>query len=134
MRCLIPLIILACHALMPWPAHAAFYYCNKGDMPIEGAIGYREKIKWVSEGWWRIEPTQCAKVVGKPLKGRFYYYFARSISLEEPVEWGGQYVFCIDDKPFKIEGDGECEPRDLSSAGFGAIDVEDEQDFYLDFK
>ena len=49
-------------------AYAAISFCNRTSVALEAALGYREADEsggetWVSEGWWRIEPGQCARVI-----------------------------------------------------------------------
>ncbi|MBI1273795.1 MAG: DUF1036 domain-containing protein [Alphaproteobacteria bacterium] len=126
---LVPLV--AC-LYVPGVAHAAFIYCNRYAEPIEAALGYREGGQWVSEGWWRIEPDKCLRVYGPALSARFYFYFARSLGPAHQ-EWGGKYRFCTDDKPFRIEGDMDCNPRGYLDAGFAQADVGQEKAFTLDF-
>jgi uncharacterized membrane protein len=121
------------------PALASMIYCNKTKNPIEAAIGYRQSEDWVSEGWWRIESGQCARVMGQPLLERFYYYYARSLSPaakgKAPFVWGGKYQFCIDTKAFKFEGDGDCEGKGFITKGFEQIDIGGKAKKYsLDFK
>lgn len=126
-------------ALFAAPAQAAMVFCNRTDAPIEAALGYRESINWVSEGWWQIEPGQCARVFGKPLTQRFYFYYALSLSPpapgKSPLSWTGKYAFCIDNKAFKVEGDGDCESRNYKTQGFQQVDIgAGARDYKLDFR
>ncbi|MFY9288404.1 MAG: DUF1036 domain-containing protein [Alphaproteobacteria bacterium] len=56
---------------LPAHAEASMVFCNRTQNPIEAAVGYRAAIDWVSEGWWRIEPDQCSRVIGQALTQRF---------------------------------------------------------------
>jgi uncharacterized membrane protein len=122
------------------PAHAAFLFCNRTQTPIEAAFGYRDDIKWQSEGWWQIQPGQCARVYSRPLTQRFYFYFARALTApsangKQPTTWGGKYRFCIDGKAFRIEGDGKCEPRGYQEKGFQEVDIgANQHDYTLNFE
>ncbi len=122
------------------PAQAAFLYCNRTQHPIEAAFGYREQVAWISEGWWQIQPGQCARVFNRPLTQRFYFYFARvlsppSASGAPPMTWGGKFSFCVDNKAFKIEGDGQCEARGYQERGFQEIDIgPNQRDYTLNFE
>ncbi len=110
------------------PAQAAFLFCNRTGSVIEAAFGYREQTSWVSEGWWQIQPGQCARVYGKPLTQRFYFYFAHALAPpsndgKPPMVWSGKYAFCVDGKAFKAEGDGDCEARGFRQQGFQEVDI-----------
>jgi len=120
-------------------AEAAMMFCNRTQDSIEAAFGYRESVEWTSEGWWRIEPGQCARVFGKPLTQRFYFYYATSLSPpvkdKSPLTWTGKYQLCTDTKAFRIEGDGGCESRNYHTQGFQEIDIGTlTRDYTLDFK
>lgn len=122
-------IILACAAcLAPKAGYAAFLFCNETKSVIEAAFGQRDEGAWVSQGWWQIQPGQCARVYSKPLTQRFYFYYARALTLggkdgKGPTLWSGKYSFCIDTKAFRIEGDGNCEARGFKAQGFQDVDV-----------
>ena len=120
------------------PAKAAFLYCNKTQWAIEASFGYRENGVWVSQGWWQIQPEQCARVSNKPIAQRFYFYYARALMMKDEKRvkvWGGKYQFCVDNKAFKIEGDGKCEERNYKTEGFREIDVGGKQsDYTLTFE
>lgn len=138
------LLFFALSALSPHRAYAAMSFCNRTSTSIEAALGYREDTDdtaddWVSEGWWRIEPGQCARVYGQPLTERFYFYYARALSPAArdaaPTIWSGKYIFCTDDKAFRVEGDTDCPSRNLQSTGFQELDLgPNVRDYTLDFK
>lgn len=124
-------------------AHAAMVFCNRSHELIEAALGYRgpvdeQRTDWISEGWWQIEPDQCARVYGKPLTERFYYYYAISLAPVAPDKtpdvWKGKYQFCTDTKAFRAEGDTGCEGRGFQVRGFQEMDVGvNTKDYTLDF-
>lgn len=120
-------------------------FCNRTMQPLEAALGHREQGQgdegdiWISEGWWRIEPGQCSRVYGEPLKERFYFYHATALSPnavgKKPFVWQGKYQFCTDAKAFKIEGDGDCEGRGYRVKGFAQVDIgAGTKNYTLDFK
>jgi len=127
-------------ALFSHSAEAVFLFCNKTQNTIETAFGYREQIVWISEGWWQIQPGQCARVFNKPLTQRFYFYFGRVLSPpsadgEPPLTWGGKYRFCVDKKAFRIEGDSYCLERGFQEKGFQEVDVgPNRRDYTLNFE
>lgn len=126
-------LFLLSFALWPLPAQASLLFCNRMTVPIEGAVGYREDNQWVSEGWWRVEPNKCARVYGRELKDRFYYYFARSLAGDH-ILWGGRYEFCVANQPFRIVGDGECVARGYQGGWFNQIELRGVTDFSVMFE
>lgn len=138
--CLLPYVV-------PHPASAAMVFCNRTQRPLEAALGHREHGEgdqggdiWISEGWWKIDPGQCSRVFGEALKERFYFYHATALTTpapdKKPFVWQGKYQFCVDNKAFKIEGDGDCEGRGYRVKGFQQIDLGTGKvhDYTLDFK
>ncbi len=125
-------------------AEAAMSFCNKTSGALEAAVGYRSEDpekpnNWISEGWWRIEPGQCARILQDALAQRFYFYYGRALSQtakdQPPTVWAGKYIFCTDTKAFKIEGDGDCSLRKFKNTGFQQVDVgAGTRDYTLDFK
>jgi uncharacterized membrane protein len=133
------LLFTFCSAFTPKSAHAAMVFCNRTQNAIEAALGYREAVDWISEGWWRIEPGQCARVFGKPLAQRFYLYYATSMAPvaegKAPMSWSGKYQLCADTKAFRIEGDADCDARGYKTKGFQQIDIGlTTRDYTLDFR
>ncbi|MDE1901913.1 MAG: DUF1036 domain-containing protein [Alphaproteobacteria bacterium] len=140
-------VILALAVCIPERAEAALSFCNRTAGPIEAAVGYRADDtdqstatdNWVSEGWWRIEPGQCARVYGDALTQRFYFYYAHALTQTSkntpPTVWSGKYMFCTDDKAFRINGDSDCPSHNYQSTGFHELDIgANTRDYTLDFK
>lgn len=123
------LVAVLCGILfVPHPALAAFLFCNQTKSVIEAAFGHRDDGVWVSEGWWQLQPGQCARVYNKPLTQRFYFYYARALTLpakdgKGTMVWSGKYAFCTDAKAFRAEGDSNCEARGFRMQGFQDVDV-----------
>lgn len=110
------------------PSWAAFLFCNQTPYAIEAAFAYRDDGYWASEGWWQIQPKQCARVYDKELTQRFYFYHARALGTspeetENAKVWGGKHEFCTDRKAFRIAGDSRCELRGYKTKGFKNIDI-----------
>lgn len=131
--------LLCVSVCIPAAAQAAFLFCNQTGLVIEAAFGRRDNGVWISEGWWQIQPGQCARVYNKPLAQRFYFYHARALGAGKddasPLVWTGKYSFCTDNKAFKIEGDGNCEARHYQTRGFQDVDVGPRQkDYTLTFR
>ena len=128
-------LVLAVGFCLPLPAQAALLFCNQTKSVIEAALGRRHETGWTSEGWWQIQPGQCARVYNKPLTQRFYFYYARALTLKAKdgdgvLTWSGKYAFCTDDKAFKVDGDTGCEARGYRSQGFQDVDVGHRQKEY----
>jgi len=122
------------------PASAAIMFCNRTHGPIEAAIGYQNKGKWMSEGWWRIEPGLCSRVFSKPLSPHNnYYYYAYALATAEkgktPFVWDGDYRFCAVPKAFRIQSVENCEKKGFQTKGFRKIEPDPNSKSYsLDFK
>ena len=121
--------------LLPRPAWAAFLFCNETKSVIEAAFGHRDEGEWTSEGWWQIQPGQCARVYNKPLSQRFYFYYARALTIpakngQGVMTWSGKYAFCTDGKAFRVTGDSRCEERGYKMQGFQDVDVGGRQKNY----
>jgi len=109
------------------PADSDLRICNRTDVKRHVAIGYSKDDQWVSEGWWNLEPGQCATPVEGALEQRYYYYRA-----EDPDEqFDGGYTFCTVDDAFTIIGDEDCEARGYETHDFREIDTGPEAPGYV---
>ncbi|WP_172296924.1 DUF1036 domain-containing protein [Pseudoruegeria sp. HB172150] len=110
-------------------AEAGLNICNETDLVQTVAIGFKGETNWTSEGWWNIDPDDCATVLGGDLDKRYYYYYAES----DAASFQGQdYQFCADDEVFTIVGDTDCESRGFETLSMREIDTgETATDFTL---
>ncbi|MBB4264451.1 DUF1036 domain-containing protein [Roseospira visakhapatnamensis] len=110
------------------PADSGLRICNRTDVERFLAIGYSKDDQWTSEGWWTLEPDQCATPIEGDLTQQFYYYRA-----EDPDEQfnGEGYVFCAVDDAFTIVGDENCEARGYEELDFREIDTGPEARGYV---
>jgi uncharacterized membrane protein len=136
---LFPVFCFALLSLASRPVEAAMNFCNRTQHSLQAAFGYHDLSGWISEGWWRIEPGQCARIMDKPLTQRFYFYYGISLAATDkdktPAIWNGKYQLCIDIKAFHIEGDGDCEARHYHTQGFQEIDIgSTARDYTFEFK
>lgn len=137
---LFALILLMLGSLWSGAAQAAFLFCNRTQQTIEAAFAYRDSNEWISEGWWQLQPGLCAKVLGKPLNQRFYFYYGRVLSVPKagekpPTVWAGKYALCVDNKAFRIKGDNNCEGRGFRTLYFQQADVgQNQRDYTLNFE
>ena len=129
------MVLVGAAVFAPARAEAALLFCNQTKSMIEAALGRRHENGWTSEGWWQIQPGQCSRVYNKPLTQRFFFYYARALTLKAKdgdgvMTWSGKYAFCIDNKAFKIDGDSGCEARGYRQQGFQDVDVGNQQKSY----
>ena len=122
------LVLGASGCSLPWlamadQAKADLVICSrKINRHMDVAIGYRQGDQWVSEGWWKLPPSDCVTPVSGDIPVRYYYIRA--------VEWGTgivreqNYTFCIASEPFTIYGDTNCESRGYEEEGFLQYDCE----------
>lgn len=103
------------------PARADLRICNETKTLIGVAIGYREKNKWITEGWWRIPPSACAPVLEGGLTSRYYYLHGEDA--ESGRQWRGPIFMCTSNKQFRIESVQNCFSRGYERTGFFEIDT-----------
>jgi uncharacterized membrane protein len=107
--------------LLAGNAYADFRVCNGTQSLVGVAVGYRSQEGWVSEGWWRIDPSHCKTIIKGVLKSRYYYVYA-----EDAVrgsKWEGPIKMCVADKSFKISGVHDCFARGFQKASFQEYDT-----------
>lgn len=112
------------------PAKAWFELCNQSSYYMYAAFGYHNGSDWVSEGWWDLNPGQCATVYEGRLTETKYYVYAESH--EQDVVWDGDYPFCAQDDAFTIAGDQNCKSRGYYELGFLEVDVGENSSFSFD--
>jgi uncharacterized membrane protein len=112
-------------------AEASYKICNKAKKDVVAAFGYQnEKKDWMSEGWWRIKPGDCATVYGKDLDYQKYYFYAHTDNDE--TTWEGNMTFCTISKEFTITGREDCKSRGYKPRNFREVDVGDSTDWTSD--
>ncbi len=99
---------------------AALKFCNDTEFVQAVSIGYQGDDDWTSEGWWNVQPGECATAIAGDLKSRFYYYRAE---VDGGDFDGENYFFCTDPKVYTIVGDADCEGRGYDRERFREIDV-----------
>jgi len=94
--------------------------CNDTTVLQSIAIGFKGDADWMSQGWWNIDPGDCATVVSGDLKQRYYYYFADA---GDDAFEGQEFFFCANDEIFDIVGDTDCEGRGYETLSMREIDT-----------
>ncbi|HXM19408.1 MAG TPA: DUF1036 domain-containing protein [Candidatus Tumulicola sp.] len=117
----------------PRPAQASLQICNKSSERIDTAVAYYYDdgldAAWESEGWWVLQPGQCATPVSYDLDYRYYYVFGNGPS----HYWGGTYNFCVDmsTKFDFLDSDTKC--PNGTWKGFRRIDTENYKQYTWSF-
>jgi uncharacterized membrane protein len=111
-------------------AEAGLFFCNHAGQPIEMAIGFAEDSgTWSSKGWFQFDVNECKGLLFGPLRGRYYYYFARSTEGRSLVwkEGPGGAHFCTAEKAFYFD-----RPNDNCEGFiFSRRDVEDAEQYTI---
>ncbi len=101
-------------------AQAGLKFCNDTDFVQSVSIGYQGDEDWTSEGWWNVDPGDCATTIPGDLKWQYYYYRAE---VDGGDFDGENYFFCTSPQVYTIVGDADCESRGYDKERFREIDV-----------
>lgn len=106
-------------------AKLGFFFCNKADAAVWGAIAEPEKNNaYTSRGWWKLEPGDCAKVVKGALRHtHFYVYAAIEDGRSERRLAGGDKKLCINAVKFEISSELTCADQEFDEAVFKRVEV-----------
>ena len=106
-------------------AKLGFFFCNKAEAAVWSAIAEPEKDNaYVSRGWWRLEPGECAKVIKGELKqNHFYVYGVIEDGRDERRLAGGEKAFCVNAVKFEISNELTCADQEFDEAVFKRIDI-----------
>ncbi|HEX5508858.1 MAG TPA: DUF1036 domain-containing protein [Pseudolabrys sp.] len=112
------------------PEGHGFAWCNETTHTVLAAFGIVEMGSITTRGWYRIESGKCLRpeIRGDPHR---LYSYAEAIDDKghtlmrngEPTKWGGNVMLCVRDARFEISNQNDCAARNLTSAGFAAIDI-----------
>ncbi|MDJ0824786.1 MAG: DUF1036 domain-containing protein [Rhodobacter sp.] len=102
-------------------------FCNETAETQSVSVAYEGDDGFVSEGWWNVEPGDCATPLGGALKKRYYYY---RTEVQGAPSITGSYNFCTTPEAYTITGDSDCEARGYDTEGFAEIDTGPTSKFY----
>lgn len=102
-------------------APAGYSVCNTTASAVWAAIGEKDGKNWVSRGWWKIPPANCATAISQPLKTDKIFVLA-DVPGKRPLVTGPA-KFCVTDIAFEIQGRGKCKERGMREAGFAETAV-----------
>lgn len=114
-------LVIGMLSLMSSPAKADFRICNDTKSLVGAALGYKEDGKWVSEGWFQVQPETCSSLIEGDLNSRYYYIYAEDA--DKGGQWRGDVFLCTTEREFRIEGIEDCFKRGLIKTGFFEIDT-----------
>ena len=113
-------------------AKAELKLCNTTSSRVGVAIGYREKDRWATEGWWNVASNTCEVLLKGKLIARYYYVHA--VDYDRGGEWSGKDTMCTTDKAFTVFGVKDCVKRGYKRTGFFEIDTKNEDDWTVRLK
>ena len=106
-------------------AKLGFFYCNKTNDSVWAAIAEpQEDDRYLSKGWWKLEPGGCSKILkGELERDHYFVYGAIEAGPIEKRLVGGDKSFCVNAVMFTAENDLACSEQDLDEALFRRVDV-----------
>lgn len=106
-----------------WPGfvNAQFSVCNQTFDVINVALGQYDRDAFKTSGWWTIGPNQCADVVDRDLRSRYFYVFAQDVFGR--VVLSGASSMCVAPDRFEIRGETDCVVRGFIEARFHEVDT-----------
>lgn len=106
-------------------AKLGFFFCNRAEAPVWTAVAIPESdAVYNSRGWWRLEPSECAKIVkGALTKDHFYVYGLIEDGRADRRLAGGDKSFCTNAVKFDFKSDATCEDQDVDDAVFRRVDI-----------
>lgn len=118
------------------PALAAFKLCNQSYDVLNIAIAQPAAERsgggalpedFVTRGWWRVAPNQCATLLRDRLQSRYFYVFATDVFGKEAL--AGAIPLCVAPRRFAIDRQGDCLVRGFLEARFLEVDTEEQSDW-----
>lgn len=114
------------------PSQAALRVCNQSFDVLNIAVGQpardaTEPDQFVTRGWWRVAPNQCATLLRESLQSRYFYVFAADVFGKEALS--GSIPLCVAERRFIIDTQGNCLVRGYLDARFIEVDTKDQDDW-----
>ncbi len=100
-------------------AATGLHVCNQADAPVWTAYGRHQGRKWLSRGWWKVEPKTCLPLISGLLKDKSVYLYAgmETPDGEQPLQAATE-TFCVLDILFSIDGRKDCQLRGFEKRNF----------------
>lgn len=110
--------------------------CNETSYIIEASTGRYEGQGVVVEGWTRLRPGACEKVVEGTLQPGIHYLFGRSSTAHRGGRkvWAGKSKLCIDPTgSFAVENIPDCSVMGLEAREFRPVLIENSKRWRTSF-
>lgn len=116
------LVLMIFIAFFSSKAQAGFFVCNDTGVPLFVAAGWKQDGQWVSRGWYKIEPRDCALPIEGYLQNRNVYVRAEGGDL---IFAGGQNSadFCTSSEKFFLSDGPNCEKESFLHVDIGESDA-----------
>lgn len=111
----------------PQSAHAEMRICNQSYDVLNVAFGEPGDTGFVTQGWWRVAPNQCAVLKREPLRASNYYIFAADVFGNEVLS--GTTPMCVAPRRFEISGQENCLLRGFLDARFMEVETGKRRDW-----
>jgi uncharacterized membrane protein len=105
-------------------ARAELRLCNQSFDVLNVAIAAPKGEGFVTRGWWRVAPNQCATLQRDMLQSRYYYVFAADVFGNEVL--AGSIPLCVAPRRFEIDGQQDCLLRGYLDARFAEVDTKEQ--------
>lgn len=109
-------------------ANSGWEVCNETSYIIEAATGRYEGQGVVVEGWTRLRPGSCDRVIEGTLRPGIHYLFGRSSTAHRGGRkvWAGTSLLCIDPTgSFAVENIPDCSVMGLEAREFRPVLIEE---------
>lgn len=116
-------------------AKLGFFFCNKTDSPVWGAISAPEDDDlYKTKGWWKMEPGDCSKILKGALDKDHYYVYGvlETPAGDRPIN-GGEKAFCVNVIMFNTDNALSCADQELDEASFRKVEIGGSQSATFDF-
>jgi uncharacterized membrane protein len=116
-------------------AKLGFFYCNKTDSAVWSAISTpADADLYRTQGWWKLEPGDCAKIIKGALdKDHYYVYGLIEDAGGDRAIVGGDKTLCVNLVMFSTESDLSCADQDLDEAPFRRVEIGGAESATFDF-
>ena len=116
-------------------AKLGFFFCNKTNSPVWGAISAPEDDDlYKTKGWWKMEPGDCSKILKGALDKDHYYVYGvlETPAGDRPIN-GGNKAFCVNVIMFNTDNALSCADQELDEASFRKVEIGGSQSATFDF-
>ncbi len=112
-----------------------FFFCNATEFPVWSALARSDQVgNYASSGWWKLEGSECAKVIRGALENdRFYVYAVMDLGDKDVPLVGGAKDFCISNVQFDAQAGLDCVDAGFTEVSFRQVDVGTEKAFTYKF-